>query len=558
MISILLIWTIILVCSIIVGKSVLMLLKLGGSNCKNEYDIWLVSGLCVTNLYAQIFSIFAKVGVLALSIYVLITVILAYYLNRRKELNFYKSVDISKKGRGFWLVLGIIIVATLLWTNIVPQHYDTYLYHAQSIHWIEDYGVVRGLGNLHFRFAYNSALMPLQALFSFAWMGLGSAHAVNGFFTCFMLIFALSRIVRDRKRLEISDIFAVGMMVYILYDSFHVSSPNTDTIALLLVYYIIMKWQIYSEEGDSSYAGYALLCILLVYATTIKLSVGIMVLLVVYPAFIMIKNGEVRSIIKSLIAGIVILIPYLFRNVITSGYLIYPYEVTGISGIDWRMPESTLALDRAEIIAWGRGNCNISRNDEHIWQWFGEWFSSINALWKLFFIITIVAIIAIAGMLISGKRKSSMQTIVLISVSVCGIAFWLLTAPLPRYGTIYMITLPCIAVGLLLQKEGALVAKKVMLLLKPVWVLSVVLYLVMLPVYAYVNNCMGMSVFTQTGYADKKTQSELLDGVEIAVPESGDQTGYNPFPSAAYKNVGDRVELRGASIEDGFRSKKDK
>ena len=44
------------------------------------------------------------------------------------------------------------------------MHVDTGLYHAQAIRWIEEYGVVCGLGNLHSRFAYNSAAFALCAL----------------------------------------------------------------------------------------------------------------------------------------------------------------------------------------------------------------------------------------------------------------------------------------------------------------------------------------------------------------------------------------------------------
>ena len=60
-------------------------------------------------------------------------------------------------------------------------HYDTGLYHAQSIRWIEEYGVVPGLGNLHTRLAYNSASFCLSALYSFAFLGGQSYHCVAGF-----------------------------------------------------------------------------------------------------------------------------------------------------------------------------------------------------------------------------------------------------------------------------------------------------------------------------------------------------------------------------------------
>lgn len=62
------------------------------------------------------------------------------------------------------------------------MHYDTGLYHAQAIRWIEEYGVVPGLANLHSRFGYNSASFALSAFFSETWLIGRPMHCVAGFF----------------------------------------------------------------------------------------------------------------------------------------------------------------------------------------------------------------------------------------------------------------------------------------------------------------------------------------------------------------------------------------
>ena len=43
------------------------------------------------------------------------------------------------------------------------QHTDTGIYHAQAIRWYEEYGLVKGLGNLQQHFAYNSAYLAYAA-----------------------------------------------------------------------------------------------------------------------------------------------------------------------------------------------------------------------------------------------------------------------------------------------------------------------------------------------------------------------------------------------------------
>lgn len=63
----------------------------------------------------------------------------------------------------------------LIFSNNHICHFDTEilscfliasLYHAQAVRWYEEYGVVKGLGNLQWHFAYNSSYFAFAALFS--------------------------------------------------------------------------------------------------------------------------------------------------------------------------------------------------------------------------------------------------------------------------------------------------------------------------------------------------------------------------------------------------------
>lgn len=72
------------------------------------------------------------------------------------------------------LFLAVLVLLMAYGTSRGYMHVDTGLYHAQAIRWIEEYGVVPGLGNLHSRFAYNSAAFPLCAIYGMRWMAGGS------------------------------------------------------------------------------------------------------------------------------------------------------------------------------------------------------------------------------------------------------------------------------------------------------------------------------------------------------------------------------------------------
>ena len=69
------------------------------------------------------------------------------------------------------VVLALACLAFFLLTCMssmaMPINEDSWLYHFQSIRWINEYPVIPGLGNLHGRLAFNQSHFGLLALFNF-------------------------------------------------------------------------------------------------------------------------------------------------------------------------------------------------------------------------------------------------------------------------------------------------------------------------------------------------------------------------------------------------------
>lgn len=89
-----------------------------------------------------------------------------------------------KKNKAVWLLYAGLTLLFAYGSSRGYMHYDTGLYHAQAIRWIEEYGVVPGLANLHSRFGYNSASFALSAFFSETWLIGRPMHCVAGFLRC--------------------------------------------------------------------------------------------------------------------------------------------------------------------------------------------------------------------------------------------------------------------------------------------------------------------------------------------------------------------------------------
>lgn len=416
-------------------------------------------GIICSLVYAQFFSLFYKVGMLAFGILFVTSLILIFLFKNRcvegcKEV---RKIYLNHPWSFFALPIAfvIIIILGLLFTIQIPEHYDTYLYHAQSIRWIEEYGIVKGLGNLHNRFAYNSAFMCLQALFSFSWCISQSLHTINGFLWVLMGIYAIGTLkVYKEKRIYISDVLKILLLIYLCNDivTANLSSPHTDMMTLLMVLYMIIRWNELLEEGYQGYVSYGILCLLGVCAVSVKLSAIMVLVLTLKPAIILLREKKWNIIWVFLGLGILIIIPFLLRNIILSGYLVYPYASIDIFDVDWKMEKALVVHDNHEIIAWGRMLNDVSRYNETITTWLPIWMRECGSFYSVLMVCNIVLLpVSITIIVYWLYKKNYDKSLMLGCVEILFLG-WLLTSPLPRYGLVYLFLGPVFYLAILLEK----------------------------------------------------------------------------------------------------------
>ena len=452
-------WTLMLFIFTSVGLGVNSLIN--KSHIKNNGTmcdiIWY--GIVCSIVYAQFFSLFYKVGMLAFGILFVISLILIFLFKNRcvegcKEV---RKIYLNHQWNLFVLPIAfvIIIILGLLFTIQIPEHYDTYLYHAQSIRWIEEYGIVKGLGNLHNRFAYNSAFMCLQALFSFSWCISQSLHTINGFLWVLMGIYAIGTLkVYKEKRIYISDVLKILLLIYLCNDivTANLSSPHTDMMTLLMVLYMIIRWNELLEEGYQGYVSYGILCLLGVCAVSVKLSAIMVLVLTLKPAIILLREKKWNIIWVFLGLGILIIIPFLLRNIILSGYLVYPYASIDIFDVDWKMEKALVVHDNHEIIAWGRMLNDVSRYNETITTWLPIWMRECGSFYSVLMVCNIVLLpVSITIIVYWLYKKNYDKSLMLGCVEILFLG-WLLTSPLPRYGLVYLFLGPVFYLAILLEK----------------------------------------------------------------------------------------------------------
>ncbi len=602
MLTVLFIWLYVIATTYLIGYGFLMSLvslpgmrhKKGKKHIKEgkRYDLrfresYIITGVVLVTVFAQIVSLFSKVSVGANIVLISVSMLVAVYYRQELYEELLSMHGKLRAGANFYIYLAVFLIMAYGASHGI-MHYDSDLYHAQAIRWIEEYGIVKGLGNLHVRLAYNSAAFPLSAIYSFRFLGGQSYHVMSGFFALLLAWQCVDiKNVYRRGHLVISDFARLAAIYYLftIYDE--MMAPASDYFLSCLVFYIIIHWLDMYVKHERSYVPYILLALLGVYAITIKLSAAPMLLLTVVPIYKLFHDRtkeKMRAFWTSVILALIIAVPFLIRNIILSGWLLYPVTMLDFFGFYWEIPKGVAAFDAMEIRTFGRGYNDVaSYGNVSFSQWVPDWFAGITGLNKIMLILALVSIVIYIIYLVyflivvagekSDKLKNLNKTKVFemshrsmlnnadfltIGGTLIGcFAFWFFSAPLIRYGVVYVWLLPAVILGRtfiiaynrLLNDDAKEIVVKVLIVVFMAWFI----YKCAIVALEDSRRFNPEYLLKQQDYGTYEVDSFEMGSETIYYTVSGDQVGYDPFPSATHDITGE-VELIGREIKDGFKT----
>lgn len=543
-------------------------------------DTYVVCGLIFLTLFSEIFSIIYKVGILALAILLLFTlfaVLILYAKDRNK--NWVSHISKIKELPTFkWVLISFSVLIFLVWTCGAIEHPDTSLYHIQAIKWIEKYGVVPGLGNLHNRFAYNSAFMCLQALFSFSWiLGSSGLHSVNGFVCLLFFLYAVLSFDYGKDKLLLSDFIRISIIIFIGLSTEYISSPGTDLFPMLCILYLCAKWCSVTESDNYQKTSlsnveyrYAFLCMIAVFAMTIKLSVAVFALLSIYPIIVFVKKKNIMAIIAHVFFAFIIVLPWILRNIIISGYLIYPYPQIDLFNVDWKMPASVAIYDSMEITVWGRTTRDVTSVHDGFSSWIDSWFfyNSNIIVWLSFISIIFVTVYFINEKFANKfshkryilpketpARSVLFPEFILFCISVSEIIFWFLSAPLYRYGLAFLL-IPICYMGYIFYSILCNIHFAKHVLEATITFLVAIMVICCGHLFSQLLLIKDVDPIYETEYAWYASEHiDIGNDIQVWYPSDSQYSSNDVFPEAAYYGMLEKIEPRGTEISKGFRMK---
>ena len=329
MISVLINWSYVFITTYIIGY---FTLSRAYRFYKHERHIGIMSsvmaGLAITTAYAGFFSIFYKVGIVA-NIVMILFCVLFVWLDRTHYTDILSDINGGKFigrifGSGSTRIIKVIVfliffVAALFFTTEGNFFSDSGYYHEQSIRWIEEFGTVKGSVHILKRLAYNSCYFCQCALYSMRDIFSQSLHCLSGFYGILVMGYALAGFNKSIR----TNAIRLAPFVYFILLCSEITSPASDYPLVFSVFYVAIRWFELRDDNEEHYSPYALLSLFVVFLISIKLTVGCLILIVIKPAIAMIKEKRIKEIITSIMAGIIILLPYFIRNCIISFQILF-------------------------------------------------------------------------------------------------------------------------------------------------------------------------------------------------------------------------------------------
>lgn len=310
----------------------------------------LILGLCTLTVILNVISLWFPINETILVV-LSVSCVIYWIIQRRMLKTSYYKVRSKLSGLSslglFLLLLAFVAIAVMcLWG---PLTIDPPFYHYQNILWIEKFGTVPGIGNLEDRFGFNSNIFVHYSLFALSFLFNQPVYIVQAFLIAVILCQLVYESVKSGYEIK-RIILLIIYLAFILSIPASIVDSSTDIIPSLLIFYLAYQVILYEGTLKNKAFLYFITSILLV---TFKLSVAPFCLVAFFILISQFKEKKYKCMFIFCLGAIMAVFPWLIRNVIVSGYLIYPLSELDFFNFDWKVPESIAVFQKNYIAYYG-------------------------------------------------------------------------------------------------------------------------------------------------------------------------------------------------------------
>jgi len=378
-----------------------------------------------------------------------------------------KEIKRIVSGRQFFFG-ALLVVLSACWlaghTTNQPQNFDSGAYHLSSVRWAKEYAVVPGLGNLYGHLAFNQSYFLYVALLDIGSFSHKSHQVASGL----LILWTLAKCFRALALLGSGDkvvapwhvfdaLMVVPVFQYVVYSE-NASSPTPDVgvfVLGILVASELMRFlsplEMARRQEGGAIARIAPLVLIALVGITVKLSFAVTAMATVL--ILLFGGGRKTTRQECVRLGLVylacvtlILVPWMIRGVVLSGYPVFPATI-GAFPVDWRVPVKD-AHHIAEYIRmwpWNMSRYIPSESGRCIPT---EFIGTMKGYWLLLMFagryyqdtVIVPLALSVAGLLCGVwiRRNRAKSTpggfkSLYFAVPLAGLVYCFIIAPLPRF-----------------------------------------------------------------------------------------------------------------------------
>lgn len=433
MLFILFSWLYILTCTFIVGVGFKQIIGIRKINTVTL----LFFGFFGIILFAGFWAIFFAINWQFHGVFFVLTSIL-YILNieQVKLLFLAFKKNILQLSPFFKILLAFITFFILAQCASPPYIIDNESYYIQTIKWLNEYGFVKGLANLHMFLGQTSGWHILQSVFNFSFIydnfnDLSGLALLIGNYYAFLKL--NDYLFNNKKSIE-NLIIGLLPLFNIFFFQF-ISAPSPDIpiyiIGFIIFYQFIKNYTTFSKDV------FITISLLAIFATLIKLTA---IIFCVFPLVFFIKHftNLKKAFTGVFIIGTTTLLLFIIKNSIITGNPLYPLPSNGLLTADWELPKPLESFFLDQTKYYGYFTTVLEYNNTSAFYLFKKWLF-LPKLHGLFNKLMVIIIIITPLFFI--KKKVDKPMVIIYLVSILNMAVLFCTSPQYRFFFVFLAVL---------------------------------------------------------------------------------------------------------------------
>ncbi len=377
MVLIILSWIYIIITTINLGFFTNKVLSLKNDN----FVITSILGLFATTIFASIWAVFDRINI-EFHWFLLLVNLLIFIKYKSDILKIYSAFKSQFKNLEWILKSYLIIITFLIVAQCasIPYVIDNESYYIQTIKWLNEYGFVRGLVNLHFFLGQLSGWHITQSAFNFSFL-YQNFNDLSGF--CLLLgnIFAIEKLsAYFKNNNKIYLIVGLLPFVNLLFFQF-ISAPSPDVpvyiLTFILFFYFLNNYKTISVEN------FNLIVLLVLFLLYIKNTTLVFVFI---PIILFKINYKIlaKNLLKPIVLATLVLSLFILKNMIICGSPVFPYKLFQFTSLEYAIPDQIEHFYYNELKLYGYFVDAEQYKAMSGWDLFRQWLSlpKLNGLFN--------------------------------------------------------------------------------------------------------------------------------------------------------------------------------